>query len=499
MSVALWLGAAFAFADERPGLLTPSRDGELGPSLPADDFDQMQQMLDEINRGIDTLGLQINGPPPPAPLLEETGWSDPRATDAACEARPESAAAKPENPGSEEKRSPFFVEYDEGFVIRPRDKEKSPYELKINSRMQFRYTGFKRDVEEWEDQAGNVTPVTDRNDFEIERGRLIFSGFFLDPALQFWLQLDGDTDDLHFARFHDYWVNYEFSKAFNLFVGKGYMPGSREWVNGSTRTRFADRSMATTFFRPDRSVGVWAIGEIAENVHYRTMVGNTFNAPDVPPSEIDDQFAYASSLWWDPLGDYGQGFSDLECHRDPVLRIGSSFTYASQHGKTPAGNPLGELNFVRLSDGTLITTTGALGPGATIDGFDVYLLAFDFAGKYCGFSFNSEIYLRQLNDFSANAPLDHGDLFATGFDVECGYFLIPERLELNGRVSKVDGRFGDGKEYAGGVNWFINGTHNNKLTFDVTSLSHNPANNTSPNLRAGDDGILFRAQWQVAF
>lgn len=77
--------------------------------------------------------------------------------------------------------------------------------------------------------------------------------------------------------------------------------------------------------------------------------------------------------------------------------------------------------------------------------------------------------------------------------------MIPQRLEVNGRISEVFGEFGDAQVYAGGVNWFINGTHNWKLTFDVTRLVRNPANNSGPNLRVGDDGVLFRTQLQVAF
>jgi hypothetical protein len=93
----------------------------------------------------------------------------------------------------------------------------------------------------------------------------------------------------------------------------------------------------------------------------------------------------------------------------------------------------------------------------------------------------------------------HGDFFDSGFDVECGCFLIPQTIELNGRVSQVDGFFGDGWEYAGGLNWFLNGTHNHKVTFDVTALQHNPAHNSGPNLRAGDDGVLFRTQYEASF
>jgi hypothetical protein len=390
------------------------------------------------------------------------------------------------------------VGYDRGFIIRPFDREENPFELRVNGRMQARHTGFARHVHEWRDNAGVVHPVRNRNDFEIERGRLEFRGFFLDPNLQFFMNLDADTDDGNVIIMHDFWINYEFSKAFDLYFGKAFVPGSRDWLNGSLRTRFADRSMATTFFRPDRTAGVWAMGEPVEKVFYRVMVGNGFSTTDLTPDEIDTQFVYSASSWMD-LGDYGEGYSDLEWHELPVSQIGQSFTFASSGGRSVEGRPLAEANFVRLSDGTRLTQLGALTPGVSIDHLDIYLYAVDAALKYRGFSLNSEYYLRWLQSLRGDGPLPLGKLFDHGFKFEAGYFLLPQKLEVNGRISQVFGPFGDGQEYAGGINWFFNGSHGLKLTLDVTKLNHNPANNTGPNLRAGDDGVLIRTQFQAAF
>ena len=90
----------------------------------------------------------------------------------------------------------FFVDYDRGFVIRPFDKQETPFELKVKTRMQFRYVGFSRDAKTWTDNAGVTRPVEARNDFEIERARLEFLGFFFDPNLQFYISIDADTDDV---------------------------------------------------------------------------------------------------------------------------------------------------------------------------------------------------------------------------------------------------------------------------------------------------------------
>ncbi len=388
--------------------------------------------------------------------------------------------------------------YERGFYIRPADAESAPFELRINGRMQFRHTGFARQVRAWRDNAGVVRPVTDRNDFEIERGRLEFRGTFIDPGLQFFINMDSDTDDGHAVILQDYWVNYRFSPAFDLYVGKAFVPGSRDWLNGGFRMRLADRSMATTFFRPDRTVGIWAMGEPLERLFYRFMVGNGFNTADLKPDAIDTQFVYSGSVW-KHFGDYGDGYSDLELHVVPVAQVGHSFTFASDRGRGPGGAPLAEQNFVRLSDGTRLSQVGALAPGITVDHFDIYLYSVDAAFKFCGFSANAEYFFRWLQAIRGDGPLPASKLFDHGFYVEVGCFLVPRRIEINARMSQVSGPLGDGQEYAAGVNWFVNGTHNYRFTLDVTQLKGSPAENSGPNLRAGDDGVLIRSQFQAGF
>jgi hypothetical protein len=165
-----------------------------------------------------------------------------------------------------------------------------------------------------------------------------------------------------------------------------------------------------------------------------------------------------------------------------------------------AGEARAEQNFVRLSDGTRVVTPGALAPGVTVIGGKLYLYAIDLAAKYRGFSFNSEVYFRWLGDFrTIGGSVPHSNLYTDGFYVDAGYMMIEKSLEFTGRISQVDGLFGDHWEYAAGLNWYINGTHNNKVTFDLSVLDGSPAQSSSPNLRIGQDGILTRLQWQVAF
>lgn len=414
------------------------------------------------------------------------------------QARNINETAPSDNPTSNTVKPSWEAGYKNGFFLHANDPIGQDYELRINGRMQFRYTGFFRDIDEWVDQSGNVRRVTNRNDFEIERGRLEFRGHLFDPRMQYFLNLDFDTDDGQTVEALDYWFNYVFSESFNLHVGKAFIPGCRDWLNGTLRTRLADRSMATTFFRPDRTIGIWAQGEPSKNLFYRAMIGNGLNTNALSPADIDTHFVYAGSMWanW---GDYGQGYSDLEWHEDWVSQFGHSYANATSDGRDAVGIPLIESNYVRLSDGTRLNQRGAITPLVTIDHFNVQLYTVDVALKYRGFSCNGEYFFRWIQALRGNGPVNVSQIFDHGFYFEMGYFVIPHRLELNGRVSLIFGAYGDAQEYAGGINWFFDGTHNWKFTVDLTRLNQNPATNTGVNIRAGDDGLLLRAQLQAAF
>ncbi len=123
----------------------------------------------------------------------------------------------------------------------------------------------------------------------------------------------------------------------------------------------------------------------------------------------------------------------------------------------------------------------------------------DFAWKARGWSVTSEVFLRWLDDFEANGPLPVDVLMQRGFYVEGGRFLIPKKLDVNFRYSQIRGLYGGGSEYAAGFNWYPLDTHKLKLSFDVTELDGSPLNNTSSDILVGDDGTLFRMQFQAEF
>lgn len=393
----------------------------------------------------------------------------------------------------------YHVGYDQGFFISPRDPEQFPFELKFNSQDQMRYAGFARNVRTWTDSAGNISPVNDRSAFELTRGRAIFSGFAFDPRLTYNLTIDYTTVSDSQINFWNYWLGYKFSRGLSLFIGQAQVPGSREWLTPAIYLLGPDYSLATTFFRPSLSQGIWISGEPVDGLYYRAMLSNGFNTLSVSPQQLDSRMTFSGTVWVEPGGAFGQGFSDFEWHEDPAVRFGASFTYSPIEGQQ--GNPdLPENSDIRLTDGTLITQPGALAPGVTLNIYDLALGAIDLAWKHRGISVSGEFYMRNLFNLKGNVPISRSSIFDYGGYAQAGYFVLPQRLEIYGRTSQITGPFGYGSEYAGGFNWFcLEGKQNLRFTLDIAWVNHSPADQARTDYHVGDTGLLVRSQVQFFF
>lgn len=401
--------------------------------------------------------------------------------------------------GSQEaRRLRFLADYENGFRIRPFNAEEDPFELKIDGWIQFRHHGFARERTLWRDRAGTLRPIRNRNAFDIERGRLLFSGHAVDRRLTYFLQLDGDTDGGHSVDFFDYWWSWKFCDAAQVVLGKRKVTASRQWLLTARDTRLVDRPMANDFFRPDRTVGVFLVGDLERAGNYELMVGNSYRAANLPNREIDNRFTFAATHYVDRGGAYGRELVDFAGSPRGRWRLGHSLVYSSQVSEM-LGQPSREVDFVRLSDGTRLTQPGALGAGVTVSEFDVCLYGVDVAWKRNGWSVNSEVFLRWLEDLRADGPLHSDSLFQHGFYVEGGRFLVPQRFDVNARYSQVRDDFGSGTEWAAGCNWYPLGKSTFKLSFDVTHLDGSPLQNTTSDILAGDRGTLLRTQFQAEF
>ena len=405
-------------------------------------------------------------------------------------------------PGGDSGRvgSRFGVAYDDGFVIRPYDVDETPFSLRIRNQNMFRYNGFSRAESAWIDSAGTTIPIVNSSYFGIPRGRLIFDGNALLPRLSYLLNIDYNSVTSQPIGFRAYWLSYRVSDTLEVYAGQSKVPGSREWIESAfAPLQSADRTMATTFFRPSLSQGLWVIGEPRDGLFYHAMVSNGFNTLNLQPEQLNDRFAWSGSAWWEPWGDFGRGYSDLQDHREGVIRLGSSYTYALGSGSQAASDAV-ENSPIRLSDGTIITTPGALAPGVTLTSYDIALAALDVAWKYRGIGLSTEIYFQDLLGLVGTGPLPIASTSAFGGFVKGGYFVVPRETEIYARASYVTGAYGSGSELGGGFNrFFLPGKDNLFFTFDAAWLESSPAGQTRTGFVAGQTGLLVRAQIVAAY
>jgi hypothetical protein len=448
---------------------------------------ELGERYEALRRRLD--GSTTTTPKPATPIFSEP-WPGPAASEAASR-----DSEKDDTPDSG-----LQVEYDDGFRLGSSDSAKLPYELKINFWNQFRYTAFSRAVETWTDSAGVTRPVAPRNDFQINRGRITFSGFALTPRLGYSITIDYNTLRRQNLDLIQAWVDYEFSRALKVHWGKLRVLGTREWQTAASDVLGLERSMATTFFRPSFTAGVWASGEPIDGLRYGLLIGNGFNTASLDLLGLDDNFAYAGDLIWEPLGDFGRYFSDLEWHETPAIRLGTNLVYSRQEGSQ--ADALGpEQTQIRLSDGTLFTDLGALAPNVTVTSYFIYLYTLDLGFKYRGLSLNGEYFCRWLQGIEGTGPIpsSRGNLFDHGAYAQVGYFVVPERLELYAKTSQITGPFGSGSEWGGGLSWFPRADNSFKVTIDATKVNSSPTSQDRTGYEAGASGTLIRAQLQTRF
>ena len=390
------------------------------------------------------------------------------------------------------------IVYDGGWILRPFVPQQSPFELKVSLQNQFRHTGFANEEAQVVNSAGNIVPTPPLNAFDINRGRLILSGYAWDPSLEFYTNFDYNTVSENQFQVLMAWIRKSFSPGLRVSYGIGKVPGTWEWLEAAQATLGAERSLATTFFRPSMTAGVWVDGEPLTGVHYHALVGNGFNTFSLRSSELDTNFVYSGMLWWEPFGEFGAGFSDFELHSEAVVRVGNAFTY-NRAADDPNGSPGPEQTAIRLSDGTPLVETGALAPGVTLQRFDLSLYTVHAGWKYAGLSLSGEYFWRWLTHLQADGPILDNAIFDHGFFVQAAAFLRPQSLELFARGAAVFGPFGNGSEVGAGLNLYLFQQRYQRFTFDVAHVEDSPAQQDRTGFMAGASGVLFRTQFWLSF
>jgi hypothetical protein len=393
--------------------------------------------------------------------------------------------------------------YDGGFVLaadRNLDLRASewPFFLRINGWGQLRHTLLDSDG-----------PNEDINQFQLIRGRLVFSGHAFTSDFGYFTQFDGRSSSGDDLRLLDYYLTYDLGHhlwdwrrgSLGFRTGKYKVPVTFARDLSARELELADRSVASTYFDVNRSLGGGLFGQTNTwpfPVHWEATLFNglvTGGAETGSSGDLDTNFAYGMRLYAFPFGDWGSGsLADFDHHDRLANRIGAGFASSAieRSGTT-------EFSAIRVVDSG-IPLSNLLPPD--VESYTVRIYCVDSSWKYRGWSFTSEYYLRSIDGFQgATIP----DLFDHGFWMQLGKFLVREKLQVLARWSRINGNSGtlgqddqSAEEIAGGFVWYFRGQHA-KLTFDATYLDGAPINSSALGITPGQMGWLYRTQIQFAF
>jgi hypothetical protein len=394
--------------------------------------------------------------------------------------------------------------YRDGIVIweTPADAD-VPFLLKFNINTQLRYLNTQSSDETFTDHLGVSHDVHTRNDITVNRAMFIFGGYIFDQRLRYSFTVWTSAGAASIVVASN--IGWQFNKGLAITAGYTGVPGSRSLVNTFPFFTGTDRSMADNFFRPGFTQGVWANGEPAKGLNYLTFVGNGLNTLSISANKIDTHLLFSGSVWWEPLGAYGEPgksrnmYDDYFASDNVRIRIGTAFTRSREDRFSNLDQSSPENTSLYTSDGVLFFSTGALAPGVTVDQATYRMWAVDGGIKWKGLAVNGQYFTRWLDAFEADGPLPLASTFDRGAELSAGYFLDPKKVMVYGRGSWVRGQFADSYEYGAGVKWHFLPTERLWLNTELFRVDRAPYSGAFTPYTAGMTGWVPMVQTVLAF
>jgi hypothetical protein len=300
-------------------------------------------------------------------------------------------------------------------------------------------------------------------------------------------------------------IGWQFSKALTITGGYTGVPGSRSLVNTFPFFTATDRSMADNFFRPGFTQGVWANGEPVKGLNYLMFVGNGLNTLNISVNKIDTHLMFSGSVWWEPLGPYGEPgksrnmYDDYFASKKVRIRIGTAFTQSREDRFSDLDQSNPDNTSLYNSDGVLTFSTGAFAPGVTVNKATYKMWAADGGIKWNGLAVNGQYFVRWLGNFAADGPLPLASTFDHGGEFSASYFVEPKKLMPYVRGSWVRGQFGNSYEYGGGVKWYFLPTERLWLSAELFRVDKAPYTGAFTPYTAGMTGWVPMLQAVLAF
>ena len=349
---------------------------------------------------------------------------------------------------------------------------------------------------------GQVVPVVQRQDMQLQKLQFKFLGWVIDPKFTYylWAWTSNPTMGQGAQVVLAGHLDYKFSKYFALGAGIYSLPGTRSvegnfpfWLSVDTRL------IGDEFFRPSYTTGVNFKGDLTDRLRYQAMLANNTSQLGVSALQLDNGFnTFSGALAWE-TDDFGIAWGDFEHHQKLASRLGAHFSRSHETRQSQPNTETIENTQIRLGDGTIVFTPNIFGPGIAVNELDWKMTCVDVGLKYHGLSFDGEYYWRWLNNFSGPGTAGLRTIRNHGFQLQASAMAIPKTLQAYTGGSMVLGNLGDSYDTRVGINWFPFKNKVVRWNAEGLLLYRSPVGYTSVPYNVGSTGFVFHTSLELAF
>ena len=356
------------------------------------------------------------------------------------------------------------------------------------------------------DFFGNTHTVKQREDFQLNKFFLPFSGWFLDPKFRYYLYVwssnpsQGDPAQVVGAGN----LSYTFNRHVTIGGGITSLPSVR-----STEGQFPywlgidDRLTSDEFFRGSYTTGLWLKGEISTELKYMAMIANNLSTLGVSASQLDTTIDTTSFMlqWLPTTGEFGLygTFGDYDHHEKVATRLAGHYTQSTEDKQSQPGQNGIENSQIRLTDGSVIFTPDLFGPGITVEKVKYRMASLDGGVKYKGLSLEGEYYWRWLSDFRGPSTESLEDIDDHGFQLQASGMVVRNVLQAYVGGAAIFGTHGDTSEFRAGANFYPLKQRGIRLNAEWLHLNKSPVGYTAVPYPVGGNGDVFHTNFELNF
>jgi hypothetical protein len=356
------------------------------------------------------------------------------------------------------------------------------------------------------DHFGVTQQVQRRQDIQLTKFFLPFSGWFLTPQFRFYLYVwsANTSQGLPAQVVGGGNISWTFNRFLTLGGGIFALPTTR-----STEGQFPywlgvdDRLTSDEFFRGSYTQGIFAKGQLAAGLSYSAGLANNLSTLGVDAGQLDNKLGTQSiAVVWLPstreFGLYGT-YGDYENHQMIATRLGVHYTHSLEDAQSQPGTESIDNTQIRLTDGSVIFTPDLFGPGITVNKLDYQMMSVDGGIKYHGLALEGEFYSRWLDNYRGMNTTGLHAINDVGYQMQSSAMAVQKLVQVYVSGAQMFGSYGNPAEVRSGANWYVIGQRGLRLNLEWIHLVKCPVGYLAVPYPVGGNGNLYSLTFEMQF